>query len=205
MIGLIGKKIGMSAVFDAVGRHTPVTVIKAGPCPVVQRKTVETDGYNAVQLGFEQAEKNVTKPEKGHFNKSKVQPHRILSEIRDFSGDPAVGENLKVDLFNPGDKVEVSGISKGRGFAGVIKRHGFHRPNQTHGTHEAFRAGGSVGQASFPARVFPGMRMPGRLGGSRVTVKNLKVVRVDLENGIILVKGAVPGAAGGYLVIRKRG
>lgn len=205
MIGLLGKKLGMSAIYDDKGRYTAVTAIKAGPCPVVQVKTAAKDGYSALQLGFGAIRsKLVNKPEQGHFKKHNVELQRKLHEIRDFDGDRQVGEVLKVDLFQPGDVINVTGVSKGRGFAGVIKRHGYHRPNQTHGTHEAFRGGGSIGQASYPARVWPGTKMPGHMGNHKVTVKNLVVLRIDAEQGILLVKGAVPGAAGGILVIKKK-
>ena len=149
--------------------------------------------------------KRVTRPLIGHFERRGLEPHRVLRELRDFEGEYAPGAVLKVDLFRPGDLIAVSGVSKGRGFAGVIKRHGYSRPNQSHGTHEAFRGPGSIGAASFPARVWPGHKMAGRMGGAKVTVKNLRVVKVDVENHLLMVKGAVPGAPGGYLVIRKIG
>lgn len=206
MIGIIGRKKGMASVFDSNGKNIAVTILEAGPCPVLQKKTVESDGYNAIQIGFEQIRaKRVTKPLMGHFKKANVQPHRVLRELSNFEGDVNVGDFLKVDLFKAGDKVIVSGLSKGHGFTGVIKRHNFHRPNQSHGTHEAFRGGGSVGQASSPARVWPGMKMPGRHGGGQISVKNLSVVKVDAELGLIMIKGAVPGANGGYIMIRKQG
>jgi len=206
MIGLLGRKKGMSAIFDNKGRHSAVTVIEAGPCPVVQIKTQKTDGYEALQLGFDPVRpRRVTKPVMGHFEKNKLQPHRLLREFRNFDTERKVGDVLKVDLFQPGDKVDVTGISKGRGFTGVIKRHGFHRPVQSHGTHEKFRGGGSVGAASYPARVWPGHKMPGRMGGKGVTVKNLLVMKIDADKGLMIIKGHVPGAANGYLFIRKRG
>ncbi len=205
MIGLLGRKKGMAAVFED-GRHTAVTVLEVGPCPVVQVKTSDRDSYNAIQLAFEPIRpKLVTKPRAGHFGKSGVEPHRVLSEFRDFSGDYKPGDILKVDLFEPGDTVHVTGVSKGRGFTGVVKRYGFKTPNQTHGTHESFRGTGSIGAGSSPARVWPGKKMPGRMGGVRVTTKNLKVLRVDSENGLMVVKGAVPGATGGLIRIRKAG
>lgn len=203
MIGLLGRKKGMLSVFEN-GRHIAVTVLEVGPCPVVQVKTSDRDSYNALQLAFEPIrQKLVTKPRSGHFDKSGVKPHRVLSEFRDFTGDYNTGDVLKVDLFEPGDTVHITGVSKGRGFTGVVKRYGFKTPNQTHGTHESFRGTGSIGSASYPARVWPGKKMPGRMGGVNVTVKNLKVVRVDSENGLLLIKGAVPGASGGLIRIRK--
>ncbi len=206
MIGLIGRKKGMSAVFNNSGKHIPVTVIEVGPCPVVQVKTEESDKYNALQIGFNPIRlKLATQPRIGHFKRAELEPHRILREFKNFDGEHKSGDMLKVDLFKIGDLVEVTGVSKGKGFAGVIKRHGFSRPNQSHGTHEAFRGPGSIGAASYPARVWPGQKMPGRLGGKRVTVKNLQVVKIDADRGLLLVKGAVPGAPGSIISIRKKG
>lgn len=206
MIGLIGRKKGMSAVFDDSGKNIPVTIIEAGPCPVVQVKTEDTDRYNALQVGFDPVRpKLTTRPRIGHFKRAELEPYRILQEFKDFDGQYKPGDILKADLFKTGDLIEVTGVSKGKGFAGVIKRHGFSRPNQSHGTHEAFRGPGSIGAASYPARVWPGQKMPGRLGGKRVTVKNLRVVKVDVERGLLLVKGAVPGAPGSFISIRKKG
>lgn len=203
MIGLLGKKRGMSSTFDK-GRLTPVTVIEVGPCPVVQVKTIETDGYNAIQIGFGKKDpKRTIKPAAGHFKKANVEPVSKLQEIRNFSGEVKAGDLLTLDLFKVGDKVDIIGTSKGKGYAGVIKRHHFGRPNQTHGTHEAFRGPGSIGSHSYPARTWPGQRMAGRLGGSRVTTKNLQIVSLDSEHGLMLVRGAVPGAPGGLLTIRK--
>lgn len=203
MIGLIGKKRGMSATFDN-GRLSPVTIIEVGPCPVVQVKTIETDGYNAIQLGFgKKNPKRAIKPEAGHFKKAAVEPTTILQEFRDFPGEMKPGQLLTVDLFKVGDKVDIIGTSKGKGYAGVIKRHHFGRPNQTHGTHEAFRGPGSIGSHSYPARTWPGQRMAGRLGGERVTTKNLQIIGLDAENGLLLIRGAVPGAAGGIVTVCK--
>ena len=205
MIGLLGRKKGMTAIYGDNGKQIPVTVIEAGPCPVIQVKNEKTDGYEALQLGFDPIKsKSLTKPQLGHLAKHNTAPHRLLSEFRNFDGDSKTGDVLKVDLFKPGDIVEVTGISKGRGFAGVVKRHGFHMPVQSHGTHESYRGTGSIGNASSPSRVWPGKKMPGRMGGINVTVKNLRVIRVDVEHDLIVVKGAVPGATGGYLHIRKR-
>ncbi len=204
MIGLLGKKLGMTAIFGDDGKQTAITVIQAGPCPIIQVKTKETDGYNAVQVGFDPIKmKKANSADLGHFKKSKQPPHRLLKEMTDFEGENSVGTTIDVSMFNTGDKVIVSGVSKGRGFTGVIKRYGFHMPTKTHGTHEIFRGGGSIGQASSPSRVWPGIKMPGRMGGCKVTVKNLRIVRIDKENNLIMVKGAVPGASGGYLFIKK--
>ncbi|MCF7810354.1 50S ribosomal protein L3 [bacterium] len=206
MIGLLGRKKGMASIFTPNGGQIPVTVLEAGPCPVVQVKTVERDKYKAVQLAFDPIRpKLVNRPLTGHFEKANLEPHRLLKEFRDFEGDYNSGDVLKADIFKDGDIIHVTGISKGRGFAGVIKRHGFSRPNQTHGTHEAFRGPGSIGQASYPARVWPGKKMPGRMGGTRVTVKNLFIMKVDADKGLILVRGAVPGAPGSYVSLHKAG
>lgn len=206
MITLLGKKKGMGAVFDEDGRRTPVTVIEVGPCPVTQVKTVETDGYSAVQIGFEPIrDKLINKPKAGHFKKAGVKAHRYLREFKpNGSGQTfSDGDVLSVDRLKPGDVVNVTGTSKGRGFAGVIKRHNFHRPKQTHGTHESFRGGGSIGQCASPSRVFPGVKMPGRYGGARITVKNLQVVDVDVDKGLLMVKGAIPGPSGRFVSISK--
>jgi large subunit ribosomal protein L3 len=206
MIGLLGRKKGMASIFDTNGSQIAVTVVEAGPCPVVQVKTIERDKYNAVQLAFDPVRpKLVNRPRTGHFEKASVGPHRLLREFRDFVGDYNAGDLLKADIFKDGDLIQVTGISKGRGFAGVIKRHGFTRPNQSHGTHESFRGTGSIGQASSPARVWPGKKMPGRMGNAKITVKNLSIVKVDVEKGLIMVKGAIPGAPGSYVSLRKAG
>jgi len=204
MIGLIGKKKGMSALFDDKGINTPVTVLALGPCTVMEVKRRDTHSYDAVKIAFDPiADKRANQPTLGQFKKLGIAPHRVVREIRGATGEFQPGNVLTVDLFQPGDKIKVTGITKGRGFAGVIKRHHFGRPNQSHGTHESFRGSGSIGQHSYPARTWPGQRMAGRLGGTRVTVKNLKVMRVDTENGLLLVKGAVPGANGGLITVYK--
>lgn len=204
MIGILGRKKGMGAVYDSNGRNIPVTVIAVGPCPVVQIKAKNADGKSTVQLGFEKTKsKHVTKAKLGHLKKANVEPLRFLREFQNFDGDPSVGDVLKVDVFNTGDFVDVTGVSKGRGFMGVIKRYGFNQPPATHGTHESFRGGGSIGAGSSPARVWPGLKMAGRMGGTNVTVKNLSIMKIDVENGLLVVKGAVPGATGGLVIIRK--
>jgi len=206
MIGLIGRKIGMTRVFDEEGRDIPVTVIEAGPCYVTQIKTPEKDGYIAVQLGFkEKKEKRVTKPLLGHFRKAGVPPTYVLKEFRDFNGWESLklGDRITVEVFSPGDLVDITGRSKGRGFAGVVKRHGFRGGPRTHGQSDRLRAPGSIGASSFPSRVFKGTRMAGRMGNRRVTVRNLEVVKVYPEKNLLLVKGAVPGARNGYLEIKK--
>ena len=196
--GIIGKKLGMTQLFDENGKVVPVTVIEAGPCTVVQKKTVESDGYEAVQLGFgEVSAKKVNKAVKGHFDKADVAPKRTLREFRldDISG-MNVGDILKADVFTAGDKVDVIGTSKGKGYQGVIKRFGQHRLRESHGTGPVARHAGSMGAISNPSRVFPGKRLPGHMGCVRVTVQNLTVVKVDTENNLIAVKGAVPGSKG---------
>jgi len=206
MIGLLGKKKGMSAIFDN-GRYTPVTVLEVGPCRVLKVIHVKRSGlpdYNSIQLGFDVvAEKRLIKPVAGQFKKLGVEPSRYVREMRDFPGEHQTGEALTVGLFKVGDKVDVIGVSKGKGYAGVIKRHHFGRPNQTHGTHEAFRGPGSIGSHSYPARTWPGQKMAGRMGGDRVTVKNLTVVGVDEDKSLLLVRGAIPGAPGGLITVRK--
>lgn len=201
--GLIGKKIGMTQVFDEKGNVVPVTVIEAGPCVVVQKKTVENDGYAAVQIGFgDIAVKNVTKPLKGHFDKADVAPKRTLREFRLADCDALnVGDILKADTFASGDRVDVVGTSKGKGYAGAIKRWNFHRLKESHGTGPVARHAGSLGACSSPSRVYKGMKGAGHLGAERVTVQNLTVVKVDAENNLIAVKGAVPGPRGGIVMI----
>ncbi len=196
MAGILGLKVGMTQIFDNDGLVVPVTVIKAGPCYVTQIKTKEKDGYNAVQLAFYDAkEKRVTKPLKGHFEKAGVSPKRFLVEF-DFGEDHGlkVGDELKVDILKEGTQVKVSGTSKGKGFQGVVKRHHFNGGPKTHGQSDRWRAPGSLGQSSYPSRVFKGLRMAGRMGGKRSTLKNVKVVKVDAENNLLFLKGAVPGA-----------
>ena len=208
--GIIGRKVGMTQLFAEDGTVTPVTVIKAGPCVVVQTKSAAgKDGYNAVQLGLVEDKpvrlKNVTKPLRGHFEKTGggVPPTRILKEIR-LSTEPeaAVGDQIKVDVFADGDKIEVVGRSKGRGFAGTIKRHKFHRGPESHGS-MSVRAPGSIGQSAYPSRVIKGTRSSGHMGDERVTVKGLTVAKVDAENNLLMVRGAVPGANGSLVVVKK--
>jgi len=203
--GLIGKKIGMTQTFDLQGNVIPVTVIKAGPCMVVQKKTKTKDGYEAVQLGFveDKGLKKATKPRIGHFKKSGIPPVRVLREFR-FAAQAAIkeGDQVLVDIFKEGDKVLVVGTSKGKGFAGVVKRHHFRGGGASHGS-MFHRAPGSIGASSYPSRVMKGMRMGGHMGQDRVTVQGLEVVRTDPEQNLLVVKGAVPGARGGYLLIFK--
>ena len=200
--GLIGKKIGMTQIFDEKGNMIPVTVIEAGPCAVVQKKTTENDGYDAVQIGFgDKKVGRVNKPEAGHFKKAYVAPKKVLKEFRlDDTSSVNVGDILKADIFAAGDIVDVVGKSKGKGTAGVIKRWNFGRLRETHGTGPVARHGGSLGTID-PARIFKGKKMAGHLGAERVTVQNLEVVKVDAENNIIAVKGAVPGPKGGIVVL----
>ncbi|HON18307.1 MAG TPA: 50S ribosomal protein L3 [Salinivirgaceae bacterium] len=203
MAGLIGKKVGMTSIFSAEGKNIPCTVIEAGPCVITQVKTVEKDGYNAYQLGFEEVkEKNVTKPVLGHFKKAGVSPMKKLVEFPMEGNEFKVGDVLTVDIFKDTFWVDIVGISKGKGFQGVVKRHGFGGVGeQTHGQHNRERAPGSIGASSFPSRVFKGMRMAGRTGGKRVKVIDLQIVKIIPENNLILVKGSVPGAKGSYLII----
>ncbi len=205
MPGLIGKKIGMTSVFSADGKNVPCTVIEAGPCTVTQVKTVDTDGYEAVQLAFDdKKEKSTNQPEAGHFKKAGSTPKRKVIEFQEFEQEYKLGDTVGVDLFEENSFVDVTGISKGKGFQGVVKRYNFRGVGDaTHGQHNRLRAPGSIGAASYPARVFKGMRMAGRTGGDRVMVENLKVIKVIPENNLILVKGSVPGAKGSYLIIQK--
>lgn len=205
--GILGRKIGMTQVFRPDGQVVPVTVLKAGPCVVVQRKTPATDGYDAVQLGFmEYAKKtSINKPAAGHLKKSGVEGVKFQREFRleeGANGDMKAGDRVLVDEFKPKEKVDVIGISKGRGFAGVVRRHHFRGSDETHGS-MFHRAPGSIGASSFPSRVFPGMRMGGHMGTDRVTVRNLEIVEVDTEDNVLLVKGAVPGPNGGYVIVRR--
>ena len=205
MPGLLGKKIGMTSVFSADGKNIPCTVIEVGPCVVCQVKTVETDGYNALQLGFqEQKEKHCTKPELGHFKKAGVDPKRHLAEFKGFDGEYKLGDTITVDLFSEDDFVDIVGTSKGKGFQGVVKRHGFGGVGQaTHGQHNRLRAPGSVGACSYPAKVFKGMRMAGQTGNERVTVQNLKVVKILPEHNLMMIKGSIPGSKGSIVMIEK--
>src|SRR5690349_6047446 len=204
--GILGKKIGMTQLFRPDGQAVPVTLLKAGPCMVVQRKTPTTDGYDAVQLGLVEFVKpqRLNKPQTGHLKKAGVDGAKFLREFRMSPGDDDLkaGDKVLVDQFKPRDKVDVIGISKGRGFAGLVKRHHFRGGAATHGS-MFHRAPGSIGASSFPSRVVKGMRAAGRMGGDRVTTRNLKVVRVDSENNLLLLRGAVPGAPGSYIVVRK--
>ncbi len=208
MNGIIGKKIGMTSVFDEAGRDIPCTVVEAGPCVVTQVFDEETDGYSALQLGFGEAKvKNTTKSLMGHFDKAKTGPKRKVVEFRDFDAIPkGLGDVIRVEeIFAEGDAVNAVGTSKGKGFQGVVKRHGFKGVGQaTHGQHNRQRAPGSIGAASYPARVFKGMRMAGRMGNERVKIQNLKVVKVFPEKNLILIKGAIPGHNGSFVIIERR-
>ncbi|CCJ33311.1 50S ribosomal protein L3 [Caloramator australicus] len=200
---ILGRKLGMTQIFTEDGKVVPVTVIQAGPCVVVQKKTVETDGYNAIQVGFEDIrEKLVNKPEKGHFAKANIAPKRFLKELRleDVSAYE-VGSEIKVDIFSEGEKVDVTGTSKGKGFQGVIKRWNANRGPMSHGS-KYHRRVGSMGASSFPSRTFKGKKMPGHMGAEKSTILNLEVVKVDPEKNVILVKGAVPGPKKGLVIIR---
>ena len=203
-LGIIGRKIGMTQIFLGDGSVVPATVIEAGPCKVVQKKTKEKDGYDALQLGFlPKNEKRVKKPLAGHFKKAGTGSFYLLREFRmENVGGYELGQEVTLNLFKPGDVVDVTGLSKGRGFAGVIKRHGFHGFPASHGTHEYFRHGGSVGMHSYPARVFKGMKMPGHYGNERVTVQNIRVIDVKEDQNLILLQGGVPGARHGFVFIR---
>lgn len=202
--GIVGKKLGMTQLFDANGNVVPVTVVEAGPCMVSQIKTNENDGYEAVQVGFGDLKASkVNKPQKGHFAKGDVAPKKVLREFRfDDISALNVGDIIKADTFAEGDKVDVTGTSKGKGYAGVIKRWNFSRLKMSHGTGPVARHGGSIGACSSPSRVFKGKKMAGHLGNERVTVQNLDIVKVDAENNIIAIKGAIPGPKGGIVVIR---
>jgi len=205
--GLIGKKVGMTQVIQADGTVVPVTVVQAGPCVVVQKKTVDKDGYEAVQLGFVEfiKPKRVTKGMTGHFKKAGAAPVRVLREMRyEGEGSPNPGDKVLCDIFTAQERVHVIGTSKGRGFGGLIKRHHFRGGRASHGS-MFHRAAGSIGASAFPSRVIKGMRMAGHLGHDRVTVRNMRVERVDQENNLLYLRGAVPGPAGGYLVLEKSG
>ncbi len=207
-IGILGRKLGMTQMFDEDNNAIPVTVIEAGPCPVVQKKTVETDRYNAIQVGFlDQKRQRVNKPKLGHYDKANVPPKRYLREIRMTDEEIQtyeVGQELKVDLFEAGDYVDVTGKTKGQGFTGVMKRWGFHgAATQTHGTHEYFRHGGSIGCSAWPAKVFKGRKMPGQKGNDRVTIQNLQVIDVRPEQNMILVKGSIPGPPNRLVLVKK--
>ena len=202
---IIAKKIGMTQIFDENGKMIPVTVVEAGPCPVVQKKTVETDGYDSIQVGFgDVTTKHVTKPLQGHFAKMDIAPKRHLKEFKlepDKVAAMNIGDLIKADTFEPGDIVTVSGTSKGKGFQGVIKRHNFGRLKETHGTHKKQRHTGSIGSGTTPGKVAKGKKMPGHMGNECVTIKNLEVVKVDAENNLIALRGAVPGPKNGIVYI----
>jgi large subunit ribosomal protein L3 len=204
--GIIGRKVGMTQVFAEDGKAIPATVIVAGPCVVVQRRTEQKDGYSAVQLGLVEGRKakRINKPMQGHFAKAGLPPCRVLREFRVEAGNEAkAGDKVSVGEFAPGDSVRITGVSKGKGFQGVIKRHHFRGGAATHGS-MFHRAPGSIGASAYPSRVLKGMRAPGHMGAERVTIRNVKVVRVDTENHLLVVRGAVPGAGGGYLIISKQ-
>ncbi len=205
MKSIIGKKIGMTSIFDTTGKQTAVTIIEAGPCVVTQKKTVETDGYNAIQIAFgDKKEKHSIKAEVNHFAKANTAPKKFVQEIRDSELTQAVGESITVDIFAEGDNVAVVGTTKGKGFQGVVKRHGFSGVGQqSHGQHDRQRAPGSIGNSSDASRVFKGMRMAGRMGGDRVKMKGLKVVKIFAEKNYILVSGSVPGHNGSIVLIQK--
>ena len=205
MSGIIGKKLGMTSIFNEDGKNIPCTVIEAGPCVVTQVRTEEVDGYTAVQLGFGEAkEKNTPNALKGHFKKAGTSPKRKLAEFKGFDNGLALGTEVLVDVFEEGEFVDVTGTSKGKGFQGVVKRHGFAGVGQaTHGQHNRLRAPGSIGAASYPARVFKGMRMAGQMGNEKVKVLNLQVLKVDKDNNVLIVKGAIPGSNGSYVIVEK--
>ncbi|MGH2691200.1 MAG: 50S ribosomal protein L3 [Actinomycetota bacterium] len=200
MKGILGEKVGMTQVFTDDGRALPVTVIKAGPCKVVQVKTLERDGYAAVQLGYAERAR-ATKPMAGHFGKAGVEPTRYVVELRTDETFEA-GQEIKVDIFSPGERADVIGVSKGKGFAGVMKRHGFKGLSATHGTEKKHRSPGAIGACATPSRVYRGMRMAGQMGNQRVTVLNLEVVEADAERGLLLLRGAIPGPNGGLVMVR---
>lgn len=207
MAGIIGKKIGMTSVFSVEGKNIPCTVIEAGPCVVTQVKTTETDGYEALQLAYgDKKDKHATKAEVGHFKKAGVSPKRKVVEFHNtYQEEFELGQEIDVSIFHERDYVDVVGVSKGKGFQGVVKRHNFRGVNDaTHGQHNRLRAPGSIGASSWPSRVFKGMRMAGRTGGENVTIENLEVIKIIPEKNLLVVKGSVPGAKGSYLIIRKQ-
>jgi large subunit ribosomal protein L3 len=205
MSGLIGRKIGMTSIFDENGKNIPCTVIECGPCVVTQVRTNDLDGYEAIQLGFDdKTEKHSIKAELGHFKKAGTVAKKKVVEFKGFDADYKLGDVIAVDLFAEGEFVDVIGVSKGKGFQGVVKRHGFGGVGQaTHGQHNRLRAPGSVGASSYPSRVFKGMRMAGRMGGDNVTVQNLRVLKVVAEKNLLLVKGAIPGHKNSYVIVQK--
>ncbi len=205
MPGIIGKKIGMTSIFSADGKNIACTVIEAGPCVVTQVRSKEIDGYDALQLAYEEKrEKNTTKALLGHFKKANTAPKRVLHEFKNFEKDYNLGDTIDVDIFNNTSWIDITGIAKGKGFQGVVKRYNFKGVGgATHGQHNRDRAPGSLGASSYPSRVFKGMRMAGRTGGNKVKVLNLKVVKIMPENNLLLVKGSIPGSNGSYLIIQK--
>ena len=205
MSGLIGKKVGMTSIFDENGKNVPCTIIEAGPCVVTQVRTKEVDGYEALQLGFDdKAEKRATKAELGHFKKAGTSVKKKVVEFQGFEDNYKLGDTITVDFFTEGEFVDITGTSKGKGFQGVVRRHGFGGVGQTtHGQHNRLRAPGSVGASSYPSRVFKGMRMAGRMGAEKVTVQNLKVLKVVAEKNLLLVKGCIPGHKNAYVTIHK--
>ena len=202
--GIIGKKVGMTQIFDEAGKVIPVTVIQAGPCVVVQKKTVENDGYDAVQLGYEDAPaRKLNKPQKGHLGKAGDILKKYLKEFQlDDAADKNLGDVITVESFEPGDKIDVTGVSKGKGYAGTIKRFNGSRGRETHGGGPVHRHAGSMGAGTDPSRIRPGKKMPGQLGNEQVTIQNLDVVKIDAENHLLIVKGAVPGPKGGLLIVK---
>ena len=205
MSGLIGKKVGMTSIFDENGKNVPCTIIEAGPCVVTQVRTKEVDGYDALQLGFDdKAEKRATKAELGHFKKASTSVKKKVVEFQGFEDNYKLGDTITVDFFTEGEFVDITGVSKGKGFQGVVRRHGFGGVGQTtHGQHNRLRAPGSVGASSYPSRVFKGMRMAGRMGAEKVTVQNLKVLKVVAEKNLLVVKGCIPGHKNAYVTIHK--
>ena len=204
MSGIIGKKIGMTSIYDESGKNIPCTILQVGPCTITQIKTDDKDGYSSFQLGFDEKSKNTSKSYEGQFKKSKSNPMNKLVEFKGFEGEPKLGDKITVDHFLEGEFVDVSGISKGKGFQGVVKRHGFRGVgDSTHGQHNRLRAPGSIGAASYPARVFKGMKMGGRMGGEKVKVMNLRVLKVVPEKNLLVLKGCVPGHKNSYLTIEK--
>lgn len=205
MRGIVGKKLGMTSIYDEDGKNVPCTVIEAGPCKITQIRTTEKDGYEGVQIAFDpKKEKNTSKAELGHYNKAKSAPMHFVTEFRDWAGEEKLGDEITAEILMEGEFVDVVGTSKGKGFQGVVKRHGFGGVGQaTHGQHNRLRAPGSIGACSTPSRVFKGMRMAGRMGGKRVKMLNLRVVKVMAEKNVVLIKGAVPGPKGSYVIIEK--
>jgi len=204
MSGLIGKKIGMTSIFDENGKNIPCTVIQAGPCVVTQVRTIEVDGYEALQLGFDdKSDKAATKAAQGHFKKAGTVAKRKVVEFQGYKSEHKLGDEITVEHFTEGEFVDVAGTSKGKGFQGVVKRHGFRGSTRTHGQQSMLRAPGSVGAASYPARIFKGMRMAGRMGGEKVKVQNLKVLKVVTDKNLIVLKGCVPGHTNAYVTIQK--